>query len=102
MTSMPATSDVAHAALHVRVGQYSEAGVKADNQDALAMRLPFGEPLRTKGLVAALADGLGTGIGPRLGDKVGARRPGQRRTGQQAAQTAQALAEVVGEQRHDR
>src|SRR5690606_11903046 len=58
MTSMPATPDVGHATLHVRVGQYSEAGVKADNQDALAMRLPFGEPLRTKGLVAALADGL--------------------------------------------
>src|SRR5690606_5324885 len=58
MTSMPATPDVGHATLHVRVGQYSEAGVKADNQDALALRLPFGEPLRTKGLVAALADGL--------------------------------------------
>lgn len=58
MTSMPATPGVGQATLHVRVGQYSEAGVKADNQDALALRLPFGEPLRTKGLVAALADGL--------------------------------------------
>lgn len=42
----------------VRIGQYSEAGQKLHNQDALAMQIPDGPMLRTKGIVAALADGL--------------------------------------------
>ena len=55
MTSMP---NMPESSLRVRVGQCSECGVKPHNQDAVAVRLPAGEPLRTKGLVAALADGL--------------------------------------------
>ncbi|WP_414431488.1 protein kinase domain-containing protein [Alcanivorax sp. IL2] len=42
----------------VRIGQYSDAGPKLHNQDALAMQIPDGPLLRTKGIVAALADGL--------------------------------------------
>ena len=44
--------------LRVSVGQCSDAGTKPDNQDAVALRLPKGSALRTKGVVAALADGL--------------------------------------------
>ncbi|PNE02554.1 serine (threonine) protein kinase [Alcanivorax sp. MD8A] len=44
----------------VRIGQYSDAGPKLHNQDALAMQIPDGPLLRTKGIVAALADGLST------------------------------------------
>ncbi|MBZ2187781.1 bifunctional protein-serine/threonine kinase/phosphatase [Alcanivorax sp. JB21] len=50
--------DAIESGLNVCVGQCSETGVKPHNQDAVAMRLPSGQPLRTKGLVAALADGL--------------------------------------------
>ncbi len=42
----------------VRIGQYSDPGPKLHNQDALAMQIPEGPLLRTKGIVAALADGL--------------------------------------------
>lgn len=42
----------------VRIGQYSDSGQKLHNQDALAMQIPEGPLLRTKGIVAALADGL--------------------------------------------
>lgn len=50
--------------LEVAAGQCSDAGPKADNADAVALRVPeAGDPeqaslLRTKGVVAALADGL--------------------------------------------
>lgn len=44
----------------VRIGQFSDAGPKPHNQDALAMQIPEGAMLRTKGIVAALADGLST------------------------------------------
>ena len=44
----------------VRIGQYSDSGPKLHNQDALAMRIPEGSLLRTKGIVSALADGLST------------------------------------------
>ncbi|MDX1805342.1 MAG: protein phosphatase 2C domain-containing protein, partial [Alcanivorax sp.] len=54
--------DIQHreAVLHPRVslGQYSDPGRKPLNQDALAIQVPEGALLRTKGLVAALADGL--------------------------------------------
>ncbi|MCH8543005.1 MAG: bifunctional protein-serine/threonine kinase/phosphatase [Alcanivorax sp.] len=44
--------------LTVDIGQCSERGHKAINQDALAVRVPADDLLRTKGIVAALADGL--------------------------------------------
>ena len=44
--------------LTVDIGQCSERGHKAINQDALAVRVPVDDLLRTKGIVAALADGL--------------------------------------------
>lgn len=44
--------------LTVHIGQCSERGHKAINQDALAVRVPADDLLRTKGIVAALADGL--------------------------------------------
>ena len=42
----------------VRIGQFSDSGPKLHNQDALAMQIPEGSLMRTKGIVAALADGL--------------------------------------------
>ena len=44
--------------LTVSIGQCSERGHKQINQDALAVRVPADDLLRTKGVVAALADGL--------------------------------------------
>ena len=38
--------------------QASEAGIKESNDDAVAMRMPTDSQLRTKGVVAALADGV--------------------------------------------
>ncbi len=46
------------AGLHVLGAQYSSAGVKASNDDAVALRIPDGALLRTKGVACALADGV--------------------------------------------
>ena len=40
------------------VGQYSSAGVKADNEDAIGIRIPEGILLSTKGAAAIIADGV--------------------------------------------
>ncbi|HCE40034.1 MAG: protein kinase [Alcanivorax sp.] len=47
-------------ALRVRAGQASHAGPRPHNADAVALRVPADDPaaLRTKGVAAALADGL--------------------------------------------
>jgi len=51
-------ADPRPAALHVLGAQSSSAGIKPANDDAVAMRLPEGALLRTKGVAAALADGV--------------------------------------------
>ncbi|EKF75189.1 serine (threonine) protein kinase [Alcanivorax hongdengensis A-11-3] len=58
MTAMQAQTR--ETVLHPRItaGQCSDPGHKAHNQDALAIQVPEDSLLRTKGLVAALADGL--------------------------------------------
>ncbi len=40
------------------VGQYTSAGVKADNEDAIGIRIPEGMLLSTKGAAAIIADGV--------------------------------------------
>ena len=40
------------------VGQFSSAGVKADNEDAIGIRIPEGVLLSTKGAAAIIADGV--------------------------------------------
>jgi len=44
----------------VSVGQRSERGVKAENEDAIGIRIPGNALLATKGMVAAIADGVST------------------------------------------
>lgn len=44
--------------LDVAVGQYSSAGVKAVNEDAIGIRIPDGSALTAKGIVAVIADGV--------------------------------------------
>jgi serine/threonine protein phosphatase PrpC len=44
--------------LNFTVGQCSEAGIKADNEDAIGIRIPKGNLLSTKGAVAVIADGV--------------------------------------------
>ncbi len=44
--------------LEVEVGQYSDAGKKAENEDCHGIRLPDSNLLRNKGVVAAIADGI--------------------------------------------
>ncbi len=46
--------------LDIQVGQYSVAGVKPDNDDAVGIRIPTGSSLTTKGAVAVIADGVST------------------------------------------
>jgi len=46
--------------LQVSIGQYSEAGVKADNQDFNGATVPREPLLTTKGIAIALADGIST------------------------------------------
>lgn len=46
------------ALLSIHAAQYSEKGVKPSNEDACAIRVPEGALLTTKGIVAAIADGV--------------------------------------------
>lgn len=46
--------------LRVSVGQYSDAGAKAANQDAHGARIPEDAELDSKGVAMALADGIST------------------------------------------
>ncbi|MFA5494729.1 MAG: protein kinase [Porticoccaceae bacterium] len=49
--------------LDVAIGQYSSAGVKAVNEDAIGIRIPDGPALTTKGIVAVIADGVSAAEG---------------------------------------
>ncbi|TNE77298.1 MAG: bifunctional protein-serine/threonine kinase/phosphatase [Gammaproteobacteria bacterium] len=44
--------------LDIQVGQYSIAGIKRENDDAVGIRIPEGSALTTKGAVAVIADGV--------------------------------------------
>ena len=44
--------------LSFSVGQYTSAGIKADNEDAIGIRIPEGMLLSTKGAAAIIADGV--------------------------------------------
>ena len=44
--------------LAVNFAQYSDAGVKADNQDTIGARIPEGGTLASKGIAIAIADGV--------------------------------------------
>ncbi|WP_461480730.1 protein kinase domain-containing protein [Porticoccus sp.] len=46
--------------LDIQVGQYSSAGIKRENDDAVGIRIPEGAALATKGAVAVIADGVST------------------------------------------
>lgn len=46
------------ATLKVRVGQYSDAGIKSANEDSSGIRLPEGPLLTTKGVAVVIADGV--------------------------------------------
>lgn len=46
------------AAARVSVGQYSDRGVKAENQDSFGVLIPESPLLESKGIVAVLADGV--------------------------------------------
>jgi serine/threonine protein phosphatase PrpC len=44
--------------LQINIGSFSDRGVKAANQDSLGVRLGEGSLLKTKGIAAAIADGV--------------------------------------------
>lgn len=46
--------------LIVSAGQYSQAGIKAQNEDCCGIRMPEGMDLTHKGIVAITADGVGS------------------------------------------
>lgn len=48
--------------LAVRLAQYSDAGVKHENQDTLGARIPEGIALSTKGIALAIADGVSSSL----------------------------------------
>ncbi|MEZ9821277.1 protein kinase [Shewanella sp. 10N.286.45.A1] len=49
--------------LVIKAGQYSDKGVKTANEDAIGIRIPSGLMLTTKGVVAAISDGVSTAEG---------------------------------------
>lgn len=49
--------------LNVAIGQYSSAGVKPQNEDAIGIRVPSGSALNTKGIAAVIADGVSASEG---------------------------------------
>ena len=44
--------------IKVRIGQASEIGPKERNEDALGVRIPKDQTLATKGITAAISDGV--------------------------------------------
>ncbi|KJS07041.1 MAG: hypothetical protein VR73_09510 [Gammaproteobacteria bacterium BRH_c0] len=52
--------------LDVVVGQYSSAGIKAVNEDAIGIRIPDGSALIAKGIVAVIADGVSASEGGKV------------------------------------
>jgi len=46
--------------LEILAGQYSQAGIKAQNEDCCGIRIPKGMDLTHKGIVAITADGVGS------------------------------------------
>ncbi len=46
--------------LVIAAGQYSQAGLKAQNEDCCGIRIPEGADLNHKGIVAVTADGVGS------------------------------------------
>lgn len=52
-----------HNNLRVAVGQFSTAGTKSDNEDAIGIRIPEGNLLTHKGIVAVIADGVSASEG---------------------------------------
>ena len=46
----------------MRLAQYSDAGVKHENQDTLGARIPEGIALSTKGIALAIADGVSSSL----------------------------------------
>jgi serine/threonine protein kinase len=49
--------------LHIHVGQASDKGIKAANEDAIGIRIPSGLMLTTKGIVTVISDGVSTAEG---------------------------------------
>ncbi len=61
MTENPGTPSPSHLGcgkLALDLGQYSDAGRKPDNEDAIGIRLPEGVLLGSKGAAAVIADGI--------------------------------------------
>ena len=67
MASLATSHDIArHKQKHclvIKAGQYSDKGVKTANEDAIGIRIPSGLMLTTKGVVAAISDGVSTAEG---------------------------------------
>lgn len=59
-TEVPPTAVNQPSKLEVCLGGYSDAGVKAVNQDAFASLVPSGAELSAKGVVTVIADGVST------------------------------------------
>lgn len=58
MTDQSANSWHLDSKLSFSVGQYSNAGIKTNNEDSIGIRIPEGMLLSTKGAVAIIADGV--------------------------------------------
>ncbi|WP_370979076.1 protein kinase [Agaribacterium sp. ZY112] len=52
--------DHLHSELKIKLGQYSDKGIKPENQDTVAARIPDGNALVSKGIAIAIADGVST------------------------------------------
>ena len=81
----PAAALAAAAGLRVSVGQHTDAGRKAINQDFHATCIPQAAALSSKGVVLALADGIGSSLVSRVASEAAVRaaveRPVRRASG---------------------
>ena len=50
--------DHLHSSLKISLAQYSDKGIKPENQDTVGARIPDGSTLATKGIAIAVADGV--------------------------------------------
>lgn len=85
--------------LVIDFAQYSDAGVKAENQDTVGARIPEGSPLANKGIAIAIADGVSSSQAARQASQTAISgfltdyyaTPDTWRTGHSAVQVIQSL-----------
>ena len=62
--------DHLHSELTIELGQYSDKGIKEENQDSLGARIPEGSALVSKGIAISIADGVSSSSSAKMASQM--------------------------------